>query len=190
MVDVVIGKTVRDDPKKRYIRKAGTDPIYSAELDVTPLVTDFGAWIEGDLLKLSSNDIETLTIRDYNILPSARGPGELSKNFDAEVTFSTKENKWTAKSIKTFGTAEPAERTLSDDEQLNATKLNEMKNALDNLKIVDVVRKPTGLAADLKADKALLDDNAKILSLAKKGFIPVKLLMTHSSSILLQGNWP
>jgi len=40
------------------------------------------------------------------------------------------------------------------------------------LKIVDVVRKPKGLAADLKADKELLDDNTKIMSLFKKGFIP------------------
>lgn len=172
LVDIIIGKTVREDPTKRYVRKAGTDPIYTAQLDTTPLVTDFSTWIEGDLLKLSSNDIETLTIRDYNILPNARGQGELSKNFDAEVTYSTKENKWLPKSIKTFPGPEPAERALTDDEQLNATRLNEMKSALDNLKIVDVVRKPKGLASDLKADKSLLDDNAKILSLAKKGFIP------------------
>ncbi len=61
---------------------------------------------------------------------------------------------------------------LTDTEQLNATKLNEMKNALDSLRIVDVVRKPKGLAADLKVEKALLDDRESQLTMFRRGFIP------------------
>ena len=40
---------------------------------------------------------------------------------------------------------------MSADEELNAAKLDELKTALDDLKIVDVSRKPAGLSADLKA---------------------------------------
>ena len=36
------------------------------------------------------------------------------------------------------------------DEELNTAKLDDLKTALDDLKIVDVSRKPAGLSADLK----------------------------------------
>ena len=39
---------------------------------------------------------------------------------------------------------------MAADEELNAAKLDELKTALDDLKIVDVSRKPAGLSADLK----------------------------------------
>ena len=40
---------------------------------------------------------------------------------------------------------------MAADEELNTAKLDELKTALDDLKIVDVSRKPAGLSADLKA---------------------------------------
>ncbi len=172
LVSLIVGKTVRDDKKKRYVRRARTDAIYTAEFDIEPITTDFSKWIEGDLLKLTSNDIASLSIRDYNILQTAGGPGQLQKNFDADLDYSALDAKWSAKSVRIYGQGGPTDRKIADDEELNTVKINEIKNTLDNLKIVDVVRKPKGLAADLKADKELLDDNTKIMSLFKKGFIP------------------
>ncbi|MCY2974311.1 MAG: DUF4340 domain-containing protein [Planctomycetota bacterium] len=174
LVDLIVGKTVRDDENKRYVRKSGSDAVYVATFDPAPLTTDFSAWIEGDLLKLSANDVETLTIRDYNIIPTQRGGGQLDRDFDATVSYSTKDNKWIADAITVYTEAGDVPRTLTADEQINTAKLNEIKNALDSLKIVDVVRKPQGLAANLKADKQLLDDNEKILSLYNMGFVPVQ----------------
>ncbi len=172
LVSLIVGKTVRDDKKKRYVRRARTDAIYAADFDIEPVTTDFSKWIEGDLLKLTSNDIASLSIRDYNILQAAGGPGQLQKNFDADLEYSPLDAKWSAKSVRVYGQGGPSERKIEDDEELNLVKINEIKNTLDNLKIVDVVRKPKGLASDLKADKELLDDNTKIMSLFKKGFIP------------------
>jgi hypothetical protein len=174
LVDLIVGKTVRDDETKRYVRKSGSDAVYVAAFDPAPLTTDFSDWIEGDLLKLSANDVETLTIRDYNIIPTQRGGGQLDRDFDATVSYSTKDNKWNADAITVYTEAGDVPRTLTVDEQINTAKLNEIKNALDSLKIVDVVRKPQGLAANLKADKQLLDDNEKILSLYNMGFVPVQ----------------
>jgi hypothetical protein len=174
LVDLIIGKTVRDDETKRYVRKSGSDAVYVATFDPAPLTTDFSDWIEGDLLKLSANDVETLTIRDYNIIPTQRGGGQLDRDFDATVSYSTKDNKWNADAITVYTEAGDVPRTLTAEEQINTAKLNEIKNALDSLKIVDVVRKPQGLAANLKADKQLLDDNEKILSLYNMGFVPVQ----------------
>jgi Domain of unknown function (DUF4340) len=171
LVSMIVGKTVRDDKKKRYVRRARTDAIYTAELDVEPITTDFSKWIEGDLLKLSSNDIASLGIRDYSILQTQSGPG-VQKNFDADLQYSPLDAKWNAKQVRVYGPNGPTERKLTEDEELNTVKINEIKNTLDNLKIVKVARKPKGLAADLKADKELMDDNAKIVSLSKKGFLP------------------
>ncbi len=71
LMSLVIGKTVKDDKKKRYVRVTQSDVIYAVDLDMEPITTDFSKWIEGDLLKLTSNDIGGLTIRDYNILSDA-----------------------------------------------------------------------------------------------------------------------
>ena len=57
-----------------------------------------------------------------------------------------------------------------DQQALNTTRLNEVKTALDELEIVDVVRKPDGLGADLRASKAFLEDRANRDDLMKRGF--------------------
>ncbi len=169
LVNLVIGREVKDDPKQRFVRRAGSDPIFTAEIDPSILATDFEKWIEGDLLKLSSTDINNLTIRDYNIIVN-NGRGLHKRNFNADLDYVIIDGKWQAKSIEVFDKATPTQRKLADDEELNTTKLNEVKNTLDSLKIVDVARKPKGLAADLKADKELLDDQSAVESLGEKGF--------------------
>ena len=59
---------------------------------------------------------------------------------------------------------------MSADEELNAAKLDELKTALDDLKIVDVQRKPAGLSGDLKAAADFTNNNEAVLSLRDKGF--------------------
>jgi hypothetical protein len=173
LVDLIIGKEVKDEPKQRYVRRVGSDPVFAAEIDPSILATDFDKWIEGDLLKLSSNDISNLTIRDYNVITTQDGRGLLKKNFNADIDYVIVDGKWKANSIEIFDKAKATPRVVADDEELNTTKLNEIKNTLDSLKIVDVARKPKGLAADLKADKELLDDRSAVESLTEKGFYPI-----------------
>ena len=63
---------------------------------------------------------------------------------------------------------------MADDEELNTAKLDELKSALDDLKIVDISRKPKGLSADLKvsADFAGKDKTEPWSRLQDKGFYP------------------
>ena len=173
LVHLVIGKQVKDRPNQRYVRVPSQDRIYAVELDIDSLSTDFSRWIEGDLLKLSSNDVETIGIRDYVIIQTNEG-GQLDPKFDADVTFSTTDGKWSADKILVHEGAKSTARELTAQEQVNGTKLNEMKNALDSLRIVDVLRKPKGLASDLKVEKGLLDDRESIVALLRRGFIPQK----------------
>lgn len=174
LVNLVIGKTEKDNPKHRFVRIPSQDRVYIVELDTNPLATDFSKWIESDLLKLSSTDVQTLGIRDYTILPGEGGSQRLSPNFDADVSYSNVDGKWTADRLVVHSGAESTPRELADNEQLNATKLNDMKNALDSLRIVDVIRKPKGLAADLKVENTLLDDRQSIMTMFKRGFLPQK----------------
>jgi hypothetical protein len=168
LADLIIGKEV--DGKKRFVRVPSEDLIYVCELDSAPLTTEFKSWIEPDLLKLSSNDIETIGVRDYQIVPTEQGM-VLSRNYEADLTFSSTANQWIANRITPFEAGSPAEKVIGAEEQLNSVKLNEIKNTLDNLKIADVTKKPSGLAADLKGDKSVLSNEA-LTSLARRGFYP------------------
>jgi len=67
---------------------------------------------------------------------------------------------------------------MADDEELDTQKLDDLKNALDDLKIVDVARKPEGLSADLKATKSFATDMEAMQSLVKRGFYAVPVSQT------------
>ena len=56
---------------------------------------------------------------------------------------------------------------MAADEELNATKLDDLKSALDDLKIVDVNRKPAGLRDDLKVTADFAVDAAAVHSLGE-----------------------
>ncbi|MEQ1824989.1 MAG: DUF4340 domain-containing protein [Pirellula sp.] len=169
LADLIIGKD--NDKKQRFVRVPSEDVIYVAELDTAPLSTDFKQWIEADLLKLSSTDIENIGIRDYQIVPVNQGLA-LSKNYEADLAYLTSSGQWQATRITTFDSNPPTERTVGPEEQLNSSKLNEMKSALDTLRISDVLKKPAGLAGDLKGDKALLSNQESLSSLQRRGFYP------------------
>ena len=169
LADLIIGKD--NDKNQRFVRVPSEDVIYVVDLDTAPLSTDFKQWIEADLLKLSSNDIETIGIRDYQIVPVNQGLA-LSKNYEADLSFATANGQWQATKITNFESNPPVERTLGPDEQLNSSKLNDLKSALDNLRIADVAKKPAGLAGDLKGNKTLLSNKESISSLQRRGFFP------------------
>lgn len=170
LADIIIGKDVDGNKKKRFVRIPSEDVIYVAELDTTPLTTEFKQWIEPDLLQLSSTDIETLGVRDYQILPTNQGQ-VLSRNYEADINYVTANGQWEATRVNTFDSDPPGVKTVGENEQLNTTKLNDIKSALDNLKIADVTKKPAGLAADLKGDRSKLTREVQE-SLARRGFFP------------------
>jgi hypothetical protein len=167
LVDLIIGKSDAQDPKKRFVRIPSEDVIYVVELETNGLSTDFKQWIESDLLKLSSNDIETIGIRNYTLEDSGRGVLRLNPIYDADVSFGARDGRWQAKNFSVYEDKKPKPRALAESEELNGTKLNDMKSALDNLRIVNVSRKPPGVAADLKADTL---QEATLAALTRRGF--------------------
>ena len=171
----------------RYVRKAGQDPVYLVDLDTAKFSTRFDDWIEKDLLKLSPWDLTRLRIDDSSwsvaFAPDGRPGISQTRTSEIDLAYDDKEGKWSLLKLIDFGKGnKPEEKPLAPDEELATTKLNELKNALADLTIVDVVRKPVGLSSDLKADKKFTDDEQAVMSLAGRGFFPVESGEMLSSS--------
>lgn len=176
LVQLIIGKEVPDRPGLHYVRRVGEDQVYIVDVKTEKLSTKFEDWIEKDLLKISSWDMKAVKVRDY-ALTVAGGRALYDQRAEIALNYNDNDPKWTLGDYRVFNKTkrdyEPAK--LADDQELNASKLDTMKSALDDLKIVDVQRKPAGLSANLKATGDLANaDNKAAMSLMDKGFYPVQ----------------
>ncbi len=171
LAELVIGKEVEGAEGQRYVRVPTEDATYVVELDTTPFTTDFQKWINQQLLEVRGFDIASIDLRDYAILPTQNGYG-MSRNFDADLTFDSAKNAWTLDRLMSYEQGKAVEVELGEDEKLQDKVLNDLRNAVQDLQIVNVRRKPTGLAADLKADQALMANKDSLQSLVSQGFIP------------------
>jgi Domain of unknown function (DUF4340) len=184
LADVIIGKEDKDAPEHRYVRRAEQDAVFVAEISTDKLSTSFADWIEKDLLKLSPWDIQKVQIKDYSfeaVPVIAQGTIRLSAEYDYRsdmtLVYDDTDAKWTAQSLLVWDpqAKEYVEKPLSEDQQLNSQKLNDLKNSLDDLRIVDVGKKPEGLSAELQASEDFLasSNQEAIMSLMDHGFAPV-----------------
>ncbi len=174
LASIIVGKPVANEPGKVYVRKPGQDPVYVVKFDDAPLGTRFQDWIEDDLLKLSSIDIAKIEIKDYSAALAGGRQLSLSRNYTATVEMDG--SQWKLGELLSFdptsAVAAGTKVEVPADKPLNTTKLNDMKSALDDLKIVNVLRKPDGMSANLRANKDLLSDDEAVRSLMTRGFIP------------------
>lgn len=177
VLDLVIGKEVPDRPGLHYVRKAGEDAIYVVDVKTDKLSTKFEDWIERNLLQISSFDVSRLWIHDYavkvirdRLAIVQRGELELEHNDAGEVKWKMLEDrKFVEDRGPKGGQWKPVK--MAAGEELDAAKLDDMLTKLDELKIVDVSRKPKGLSAELKASADFgTKSEASLDALADKGF--------------------
>ena len=177
----------------RFVRKAGQDPVYRVELDTSKFTTQFGDWIEKDLLKLTPWDVRSVEIDDYTIAAvESNGRFEVrqQRNEKMQLAYNDKESSWQLTSLESFSdedSAEPVSVKLKDDEEVDSTKLNDLRNALGDLQIIDVARKPAGLSADLKAAESFVNDVEAVSSLQQRGFLPLPsgvILSTEGQTVV------
>jgi len=153
LAQLIIGKADKDS-ELRFVRVPGSDVVYRVKLDTSKLTTKFESWIEPDLLKLNAFEIKQVTINNYRIDPLTR----TGKRGDGlELTYNDDDQKWSLAGLQ------PGEELATD-------KLNAMKTALDDLKIVDVHRKPAGLSQALRGEEAALRQE-DLESLGEHGFM-------------------
>lgn len=176
LASIIVGDAVKGEPEKRYVRKPGQDPVYVVKFDPEVVTTNFQEWIEEDLLQLSSIEIEKVSVDDYEASLASGGRFSLNRNYLYSVV--QEESDWRLDRLAEYGENPLEEPTPVDppaDRPLNTPKLNEMKNALDDLKFVDVYRKPKGIGATLQADAKLVEDEETVRSLVNRGFYPVTI---------------
>jgi uncharacterized protein DUF4340 len=183
LADLIVGHEVKEAKNEQhYVREAGRDAVYVVELKSDRLTTHFEDWIEKDLLKLNPWDIQQVELKDYSaeLVPAMTDQGlviQVAWDPRSELTlgYNEKEAKWTPIDLKKFDekTKKYNEFKLGDNEELNTQKLNAMKTALDDLKIVDVSKKPSGLSADLKAGGDFLSNSEARQDLRSRGFAAI-----------------
>ncbi|MGB4726913.1 MAG: DUF4340 domain-containing protein [Thermogutta sp.] len=170
LADLIIGNKVPDKEELRYVRIKGQDPIYVVKLSTDKFSSEFGDWIEKDLLKLNPWDIKDVQLHDYSFdsLTQTLAPrSQVILGYDDLGS-----PRWKLVQNLVFdgdqGTWKP--QSLAEDEELDTSKLDSMRTALDDLKIVDVRRKPEGISASLSADGTLAANRETAASLAQAGF--------------------
>jgi hypothetical protein len=175
----------------RFVRKAGQDPVYRVEVDTSKFTTSFGDWIEKDLLKLSPWDVRRLGLEDYALVAvesNGRVGVQLDRKYRVDLAYDDKDAKWSLVKLEAFSKeGEPKEEKLAEGEELAAGKLNDLRNALGDLKIVDVARKPSGLSAELRAEESFTNDREAVTSMQQRGFLPLKtgeILSTDGETIV------
>lgn len=195
LADLIIGKEVKEAEGQYYVRKANQDVVYLVNIDVDKFSTDFADWIEKDLLGLSTFDVAQIKIDDYTIDTALmltqsglrRGITGEERRAKMHLSYDDDASKWQAESLEQFNAAANQYEAfaLADDQELNEDALREFKNALDDLVIVDVERKPEGLSADLKAGEDILKRPETLQDLGERGFLPVRESNNPNSDIVL-----
>ena len=166
---LIIGGKVKGSEDQRFVRVVGQNPVYVAKIDPQKLSTKFEDWIEKDLLKLNSWDIQQIKLKDYSVVQTNRG-AMLDRRFDVSLTYNNDDYKWKLDEMTTYRDNKATPGKLGEAEELNTDRINDLKNALDELKIVDVRRKPKGLGANLKADQSFMKNQENVESLVERGF--------------------
>lgn len=158
LVDLIIGKPVKDAPQLHYLRVPGKDRVYTATVNTDKLTTKFEEWIERDLLKLGPAQIKQVVIDDYSVdeVNNRINPGD-----HLILHCSPTDNQWSLEG-------------LTDNEAVQQQKLQDMRAALADVRIIDVHRKPAGLSAQLQAGSDMRLDADAVTSLMSRGYFLVE----------------
>lgn len=171
LLGLIIGDNVKNTKDQRYVRRVGQNPIFTTKIYTDKLSTNFGDWIEKDLLQIDVWDIKSITVNDLalkiqNGEPYLRDNGMMKFAFDdqadpswslEDMTISDKNGK--LKQLK-----------LRDDEGLDVARIGRLAQALDDLKIVDVRRKSDAFSKSLKQTGSYKVDVETQADLISKGF--------------------
>lgn len=154
LAQFIIGKEDKGQSGIRFVRVPGQDAVYRTELRTDKLSTKFGDWIEKDLLKMNTWDMKEVLVHNYSF---DEVNGQVIERDRFALSYDGNASKWSLKDIM-------------EGEELDNDKLNKMKSALDDLKIVDVRRKPEGFNRVLRGEEGARIDQQAAQDLAEKGF--------------------
>lgn len=173
LVSLIVGKSAKADASDddelagkplRFVRNVKSDDVFVVEISLDAITTKFEDWIEQDLLKLNAFDVAKLELHDYSLIPVQDDEGialRLMRRMDTQVKWNSERSSWDLVQMTRYDQNKPLEGELAPDEELDKTKLDGVKTAVDDLKIVDVERKPPVLFQALKDEKLARDSRAR-----------------------------
>jgi hypothetical protein len=165
LAQLIIGNEVSGLSGAHYVRKPNENTVFIAEVrNASNVSTKFVDWVEKDFLDLDKWNIKRVTLDNYEV---NLAKGQLNRK-DNPYVLDYEDSEWNLSGSK-----------LSDKEELNKKKLDELKDAFDDLKIIDVERKPDILVNNLKQGNEFFSNlkdqknQAVVQSLQQKGFYTV-----------------
>ena len=165
LAQLIIGNEVSGLSGAYYVRKPDENSVFIAEVrNANDISTKFVDWVEKDFLDLDKWNIKRVTLDNYEV---NLAKGQLNRK-DNPYVLDYEDSEW-----KLSGSS------LSENEELNKDKLDELKDAFDDLKIIDVERKPEILVNNLKQGNEFFSNlkdqknQAVVQSLQQKGFYTV-----------------
>ncbi len=131
LAKLIIGKGVKGAEGLHFVRKPGQNPVYVAKIDPSKFPTQFDKWIERDLLKMNTLDVQQVSLENYSIIKTQTlaGPrGKLEQRFEADVAWDADKSKWKLDKLVQYKNGQPKPTELLNTEELNSQKLNDLKS--------------------------------------------------------------
>lgn len=172
---LIVGKKVKNTNDQRFVRIPEKNQVYVVKFDPGVFSTRFEDWIDLDLLKLNTLDLERVAIRDYSVLIDNAKNVTFEERLEVTAGWNWDQSQWQFERLAEFIDGKPVAIELKAGETINSLAFDELRSSLGSLKIVGVWKKPDGLGADLRAEKDFLDNEENSQSLIKRGFYPLRL---------------
>ena len=165
LASLIIGEEVDGLPSTYYVRKPEQNAVFRVEVrNAGDVSSKFVDWVEQDFLDLDKWKIKQVTLDNYDV---NLAQGQINRA-DNPIVLNFAESKWSL-----VGSA------LKENEELDKAVLDAMKDALDDLEIIDVERKPEILVKNLQQGREFFsnlrdaNNQAVVQSLQQKGFYTI-----------------
>jgi hypothetical protein len=165
LASLIIGEEVDGLPSTYYVRKPEQNAVFRVEVrNAGDVSSKFVDWVEQDFLDLDKWKIKQVTLDNYDV-NLAQGQINRANN---PIVLNFADSKWSL-----------AGSALRENEELDKAVLDAMKDALDDLEIIDVERKPEILVKNLQQGREFFsnlrdaNNQAVVQSLQQKGFYTI-----------------
>ena len=165
LASLIIGEEVDGLPSTYYVRKPEQNAVFRVEVrNAGDVSSKFVDWVEQDFLDLDKWKIKQVTLDNYDV---NLAQGQINRA-DNPIVLNFADSKWSL-----------AGSALKENEELDKAVLDAMKDALDDLEIIDVERKPEILVKNLQQGREFFsnlrdaNNQAVVQSLQQKGFYTI-----------------
>ncbi len=176
---LIIGKEVENtNGMHSYVRVPEQNTVYVMAINKDHLSTKFDDWIEKNLLDISSYDLDSVRMQDYStdLVETEQGAAMVPlfhSYYKVDYDPMTLGEKWRLDILQRQDpkTGQRVNVTLAPEETVNEKKLEDMRQAFDDLKIIDVLRKPETIASAQREGKPPFKTEEDVNVLQDVGFI-------------------